>query len=230
MRPVLVLTMSLFFLRINAQDSTRIFIPAGKSFSDVAGPNKAYRFPNFTDGQVYFRDGSMSAAKLNYNFLNQELEFIAPGGDTLALVKEQAINIKNIIIDSITFYYFNGFLEEVAHNEYGRLLKQQFYVLAGTQKIGAFDQPSGNSSVDAYSSVRDDRTGRSENLVVKENLILVMATEYFIGDTYNTVLRATKRNMLELYPKKRTQIESYLGTNHVNFSSGKDLAKLFSSF
>jgi hypothetical protein len=66
--------------------------------------------------------------------------------------------------------------------------------------------------------------------VVKENLILVMATEYFIGDTYNTVLRATKRNMLELYPKKRVQIESYLRTNHVNFSSGKDLAKLFSSF
>lgn len=229
MRPVLVLAMSLFFLRINAQDSTRIFIPAGKSFSDVAGPDKGYRFPNFTDGQVYFRDGSMSAAKLNYNFLNKELEFISPGGDTLALVKEQAINIKNIIIDSITFYYFNGYLEETAHNEYGRLLKQQFYVLAGAEKIGAFDQPSGNSSIEAYSSVRD-RTGRSRNLVVKENLILVMATEYFIGDKYNTVLRATKGNMLKLYPKMRTQIESYLRTNHVNFSSGKDLAKLFSSF
>jgi hypothetical protein len=229
MRPVLVLATSLLFLRINAQDSTRIFIPAGKSFSEVAGPDKAYRFPNFTDGQVYFRDGSMSAAKMNYNFLNKELEFISPSGDTLAIVKEQAINIKNIIIDSITFYYFNGYMEEMAHNEYGRLLKQQFYVLTGTEKLGAFDQPSGNSSIEAYSSVRD-RTGRSRNLAVKENLILVMATEYFIGDTYNTVLRATKRNMLELYPKKRTQIESYLRTNHVNFSSGKDLAKLFSSF
>src|SRR5215467_6754720 len=229
MRPLLVLAMSLFFLRIAAQDSTRIFIPAGKSFSDVAGPDKAYRFPNFTDGNVYFRDGTMSAAKMNYNFLSEELEFISPGGDTLALIKEQSINIKNIVIDSITFYYFNGFMEEMAHNEYGRLLKQQFYVLTGTEKIGAFDQPSGNSSIEAYSSV-SDRSGRFLNLVVKENLILVMATEYFIGDTYNTVLRATKKNMLELYPKKRTEIESYLRTNHVNFSSGKDLAKLFSSF
>jgi hypothetical protein len=228
MRPALVLAMSLFFLRINAQDSARIFIPAGKSFSDVAGPGKAFRFPNFTDGQVYFRDGTMSAAKLNYDFLSKELEFISPGGDTLALVNEQAINIKNIIIDSITFYYFDGYLEEMAHNEYGRLLKQQFYVLAGSEKIGAFDQPSGASSVDAYSSVRD-RSGRSRDLVVKENLTLVMSTEYFIGDMYNTVLRATKKNMLELYPKKRSEIESYLRTNHVNFSSGKDLAKLFST-
>lgn len=230
MRPVLVLAMSLFFLRINAQDSTRIFIPAGKSFSDVAGPDKGYRFPNFTDGYVYFRDGSMSTAKMNYNFLNKELEFISPGGDTLALVKEQAINTKNIIIDSITFYYFNGYLEEMAHNESGRLLKQQFYVLTGTEKIGAFDQPSGSSSIDAYSSYTAQNGRSSRNLVVKENLTLVMATEYFIGDKYNTVLRATKGNMLKLYPKKRTQIESYLGTNHVNFSSGKDLEKLFSSF
>jgi hypothetical protein len=221
--------MSLFFLRINAQDSTRIFIPAGKSFSDVAGVDKAYRFPNFTNGHVYFRDGSMSAAKLNYNFLNKELEFISPGGDTLAIVKEQALNIKNIIIDSITFYYFNAYLEEMAHNENGRLLKQQFYGIKGSEKTGAYDLPSGTSAIDAYSSFLDE-TGRVRNLVVRENLTLVMKTEYFIGDKYNAVLRATKKNMLELYPKKRTQIESYLRNNHVDFGSGQDLEKLFSSF
>ena len=225
----MVLAISLFFLRINAQDSTRIFIPAGKSFSEVASLDKAYRFPNFTNGHVYFRDGTMSAAKLNYNFLNKELEFISPRGDTLAIVKEQALNIKNVIIDSITFYYFDGYLEEMAHNENGRLLKQQFYGIQGSDKTGAYDQPSGTSAIDAYSSFLDE-TGRVRKLVVRENLTLVMRTEYFIGDKYSTFLRATKKNMLDLYRKKKTQIESYLHNNNVDFSSGQDLEKLFSAF
>jgi len=194
---------------------------------DVASVDKAYRFPNFTNGHVYFRDGSMSAAKLNYNFLNRELEFISPGGDTLALVKEQMLNIKNIIIDSITFYYYDGYLEEMAHNENEKLLKRQFYDIK-SEKIGAYEQPSGNSAIDAYSSFTDE-SGQPRNLAVRANLTLVMKTEYFIGDKYNTFLRATKRNMLDLYPKKKTQIESYLRNNHVNFASGTDLQKLFSS-
>lgn len=227
MRPALVLAMSLFLARINAQDSTGIFIPAGKSFSDVAGLDKAYRFPNFTNGRIYFRDGSTSAAKFNYNFFYKELEFISPGGDTLSLVKEQALEIKNIIIDSITFYYYDGYLEEVAHNENGKLLKRQFYAIK-SEKLGAYDQSSGTSAIDAYTSFTY-RTRHFENLVVRENLQLVMKTEYFIGDSYNTVLRANKKNMLDLYPKKRSQIESYLHNNHVNFASGTDLEKLFSS-
>jgi hypothetical protein len=228
MRPVLVLAISLLFGRINAQDSTKVFIPAGKSFSDVAGLDKAYRFPNFTNGHVYFRDGTMSAAKLNYNFLNKELEFISPNGDTLAIVKEQALNIKNIIIDSITFYYYDGYLEEMAHNENGKLLKRQFYQIKGSEKIGAYNLASTSSAIDSYSSYTD-QNGQSRTLTVRENLTLVIATEYFFGDKYTVVLRATKKNMLDLYPKKKAQIESYLRNNNVNFTNGTDLLKLFSS-
>jgi hypothetical protein len=228
MRPVLILAISLFFGRINAQDSTKVFIPAGKSFSDVAGLDKVYRFSNFTNGHVYFRDGTMSAAKLNYNFLNKELEFISPNGDTLAIVKEQALNIKNIIIDSITFYYYDGYLEEMAHNENGKLLKRQFYQIKGSEKIGAYNLASTSSAIDSYSSYTD-QNGQSRTLTVRENLTLVIATEYFFGDKYTVVLRATKKNMLDLYPKKKAQIESYLRNNNVNFTNGTDLLKLFSS-
>jgi hypothetical protein len=228
MRPLLVLAISLLFTKINAQDSTKVFIPAGKSFSDVAGLDKVYRFPNFTNGHVYFRDGTMSAAKLNYNFLNKELEFISPNGDTLAIVKEQALNIKNIIIDSITFYYYDGYLEEMAHNEDGKLLKRQFYRIKGSEKIGAYNLASTSSAIDSYSSYTD-QNGQSRTLTVRENLTLVIATEYFFGDKYTVVLRATKKNMLDLYPKKKTQIESYLRNNNVNFTNGTDLLKLFSS-
>lgn len=228
MRLVLVLAISLFFTKINGQDSTRVFIPAGKSFSDVASLDKAYRFPTFTNGHVYFRDGTISAAKLNYNFLNKELEFISPSGDTLAIVKEQALNIKNIVIDSITFYYYDGYLEEMAHNENGKLLKRQFYQIKGSEKIGAYNLASTSSAIDSYSSYTD-QNGQSRTLTVRENLTLVIATEYFFGDKYNVVLRATKKNMLDLYPKKKTQIESYLRNNNVNFTNGTDLLKLFSS-
>jgi hypothetical protein len=204
------------------------FYTSRKSFSDVAGLDKVYRFSNFTNGHVYFRDGTMSAAKLNYNFLNKEIEFISPGSDTLAIVKEQALNIKNIIIDSITFYYYDGYLEEMAHNEDGKLLKRQFYQIKGSEKIGAYNLASTSSAIDSYSSYTD-QNGQSRTLTVRENLTLVIATEYFFGDKYTVVLRATKKNMLDLYPKKKAQIESYLRNNNVNFTNGTDLLKLFSS-
>jgi hypothetical protein len=38
----------------------RIFVEAGKSFSEVVASNEIYRYPNFSNGEVFFRDGSIS--------------------------------------------------------------------------------------------------------------------------------------------------------------------------
>jgi len=226
MRSVIIVLLFFISAKINAQDSSLIFIPAGQSFSDVAKADKIYLLPNFTNGKVYFRDGSMNSANFNYNFLNGEMEFISSKGDTLAIVKEQALNIKNIEIDSIRFYYFNGYLQELASNETGKILGRQFYKLKKREKIGGYEQPNATSAIESYSTFVSGNGEQPQTLTVRENVTLVKATEYFFGDRYNTFLRANKKNALKLYPKKKAQIESFLLKNKVNFNNGRDLQKL----
>jgi hypothetical protein len=223
------LTIVLFFLvstGIHAQDSSVIFIPAGQSFLDVATRDKIYLLPNFTSGKVYFRDGSITSANFNYNFLNGEIEFISASGDTLAIIKEQALNIKNIVIDTNRFYYYNGYLQEMGSNETGKILRRQYYKVKKREKIGAYEQPSSTSAIESYSTFVSGSGELPQKLTVRENITLVKTTEYFLGDQYNTFLRANKKNFLGLYPKKKAQIESYLLKNKVDFNKGEDLQKL----
>jgi len=227
----LLITIAFFFgfTCVNAQqDSSIIFIPAGKTLSDVVTPGKIYRFPNFKQGKVFFRDGTITSANLNYNFLNGHIEFISSNGDTLALVKEQILNLKTVIIDSSRFYYHPvyGYMEQIANNEAGKILKKQDYKVFKREKIGGYEQPSSTTAIESYSSFTNVDGSILTTLSVRENVALKRVKLYFFGDQYNTFLPANKKNLLRLYPKSKAQLQSYLHKNEVDFNDEKDLKKL----
>ena len=230
----LLITIFLFF-NLNfvkgQEDSSIIFIPAGKTLSDVITPGKIYRFPNFQDGNVYFRDGKITSAKLNYNFLNGHIEFISSGGDTLALVKEQILNLKMVTIDSSRFYYHTvfGYMEQIANNEIGKVLKKHDYKLSKREKIGAYEQPTSTNAIESYSSFTSVDGSISTSLSVKENIALKRVRLYFLGDQYNTFLPANKKNILRLFPKSKAKLQSYLDKTEVDFNDETALIKLFAS-
>ena len=211
-----------------AQDSLTIFIPAGKSISDVAKPEKLYRYPDFRNGKVFFRDGTITSAKLNYNYLNGEVEFIS-GKDTLAIVKEQVLNLRDIEIDTAKFYYSGGYLEQVANIDNRKILKKQEYKVSKREKIGGYEQPSSTTAIESYSSITDSHGMMNTKLIVRENITLVRPPQYFIGDQYNTFLPANKKNFLRLYQKNKAQIERYFRSNDVDFKKLEDLKKLLAS-
>ena len=211
-----------------AQDSSLLFIPAGKSLADVAKPEKIYRFPRFEKGKVFFRDEKVTPGNLNYNYLNGEIEFIAPNGDTLAIVKEQAYNIRRVEIDSAVFYYNTaGYLEEVYDFGAGKILKKQQYRLLKREKIGGYDQPSSTSAIESYGSFTGDDGIMAPKLIVRENISLIKPVQYFVGDQYNTFLPANRKNILSLYNTNKKQLETYLKNNPVDFKNLEDLKKLF---
>jgi hypothetical protein len=65
-------------------------------------------FTPFITGSVYFKDDTRAVAKMNYNRLYDEMLFLDPKGDTLALKDEN--NIKFIALDKDTFYYNGGYI------------------------------------------------------------------------------------------------------------------------
>ena len=214
---------------LSAQDSMRIFVEAGKNFSEVLTPDKIYRYPSFSNGKVFFRDGSFSESKLNYNFFNGEIEFIDTNGDTLAIADEQIPDIKEVYIDSNSFFYSNGYLEQLTQeNIFGKLLKRQNFVVMETGKIGGYDMPSSSNAIQTYSGfIANSRSSVVSKLKAKQNVTLVLITEYFIGDKYNRFLPANKKNMLKLFPSKKDKINAYLKLHPVDFRNGIELKKLF---
>ena len=229
MKHLLFSLLLLLVNKLSAQDSMRIFVEAGKSFSEVITPNQIYRYPNFLIGRVFFRDGSFSESKLNYNFFNGEIEFIDTNGDTLAIANEQIPDIKEVSIDSNSFFYSNGYLEQITQeNVFGKLLKRQNFVVLEAGKIGGYEIPSSSNAIQTYSGfIANSRSSVFSNLKAKQNVTLVLITEYFIGDKYNRFLLANKKNMLKLFPSKKSKIEEYLKIKGVDFRNETDLKKLF---
>ena len=224
-----IITLCVFVLLAQfacAQDST-IFIAADQYVSEVATPERIYHYPNFIAGKIFFRNNTVSDAHLNYNYLNGEIEFISPNNDTLAISKKQMLDIERVVIDTSTFFYNDGYLELVAQSAVGRLLKKEMYVVFKREKIGGYGQPSSTSAIDSYGSFQESYGTRQYNLKVRENITLVLRTNYFFGDQYHVMLPANKKNLYKVFRSKKDFIDSYLATNNVDFRKPGDIQKLF---
>ena len=209
-----------------AQDSATIFIAAGQEVSEVLTPEKIYHYPQFINGKIFFRDGSTSDAPLNYDYLQGEIVFISPKKDTLAIAKEQMLNIKQVVIDTDIFFYNRGYVELVMENKVGKLLKSEMFDVVRREKIGGYDQPSSTSAIESYGSFTGTYGVPELGLKIRENITLVLKTNYFFGDEFNLLLPANKKNIYKAYPSKRDRINQYLEQNSVDYKNPGDLKKL----
>lgn len=206
---------------LNAQDEKVYRVKANQEIREVMSFADVYKYPGFTQGIVTFRDGRNSAAKLNYNYLHGEMDFIAPSGDTLALADEASI--KYVSIGKDTFYFFEGYQEQLAGFMTKKLTRKQVVELADKKKLGAFDQPT-HSGANAYGSYANSRS--TVPLVIKEDITLVLKTYYFVSDR-NTFYRVNKKNIAKLYGKREKEISDYLDKHKVDFSNEESLKELF---
>lgn len=211
-----------------AQDSTLVAVEPGQNIYHLITVEKRYRFPHFTNGKIYFRDGSViSDAVLNYNFLNGELEFLTSKGDTLSIATDQMLNIKYVAIDSSSFYFDKGYLELVASSSIGKVLKKERYEVYKREKVGAYNQPTSTSSINMASAFFN-RNGKAD-LVAREKITMVLKRTYYFSTQYLQVLPASKKNFIKLFPSASIHLETYLQWHHVNFSSADDLKALIQS-
>ena len=178
-----------------------------------------YRFPVFTEGTIVFRNGGTIKAKLNYNITMDEMHFISPKGDTMAVGDPPVISY--IEISPRRFYYEKGYLQTIAvSNDIILAFKQ--VVLEDHSKKGAFGIATEHPSAISYSlfTVKGQQynLGSSEELSTRES--------YFFGDSFGHFSKASKEYILLHYNKKEEPIKEFIKTNHTNFTKEEDLLKL----
>ncbi|HEV7329422.1 MAG TPA: hypothetical protein VGN63_00125 [Flavisolibacter sp.] len=205
-----------------AQGKKKVTIKAGNTIADVLTPSDIYYFLQFTNGKVYFKDGSQVEAKLNYSHLVDEMHFIDRKEDTLALTNENTIQF--IVVDKDTFYYHNGYQRLLMQTRGIKLTYKQVWALGDVKKMGAFNQANTSAAITTVSTfVGKDG---SYHLTLNEDLDLRRVEQFFLGDPFNRFGLASKKNVLELFAKKQQTIKIYLKKNNVDFTRKDDLEKL----
>ena len=226
MRALLLLLFILIgYCGLSAQDSI-VTIKAGNKVRDVLTPADIFYYPQFTSGKVFFRDGRKAMAKMNFTRLYDEILFINPKGDTLAVADEKTI--KFIIVDQDTFYYDEGYVRIIV--DYGdvKLAEKQIWVVADTRKIGTHNKSTSTVAITPLSNYTDDGIARAKSydLLINEDMVIRKETQYYFGDKNNHFVRAGKKKLLLLFPKEQLSLENYLKENKVNFDKKDDLKKL----
>ena len=223
--PLLLLIILTGYSNLSAQDSTLVIIKAGNRVKDVLTPTDIYHYPQFTDGNVVFRDGTRIDAKMNYTRLFDQMLFIGEKGDTLALAEEKIT--KFIAIGQDTFYYDKGYVRIIIDNDFVKLAEKQTWVVADVRKIGTHNRPTTTvaiTSLSTYSNGTD--AAKSKDLLLNEDIVLRKETQYYFGNVNNHFVLAGKKRLQQLFPKEEMSIENYLKENKINFDKKDDLIKL----
>jgi len=204
-----------------AQKQTTFKINPGEKVMTAIPREEMYSYPDFTPGNVYFKNDQYSPARLNFNALIGEIQFIDAKGDTLSLANEETI--KKVVIKSDTFYYDNGYLKVLSNAGDYKLAQKQMFVFVNRQKLGGFGETS-SAGIETYDRL-SYKTFFSD-LVAQEILILAKQTILYIGDRFHHFKVVNQKSLKDAFPKKQKEYKIYVKENKVDFSNENDVKKL----
>jgi hypothetical protein len=216
---LLILPLLLLCTCLSAQKNETITVKAGTRAINYFPYEGRYRYPKFVPGKVFFKNGSNSEAFLNYNNMVGEMEFIK-SLDTLAIVNKK--NVTLIIAAQDTFYYDNGYLEQISDGSV-KVFMKHYVKLKDIVKKNPFGGAVRGSSVDSYSSV--SVSGRFHELLPNEEWVFQRTFEYYLRTLNGEFVQFTKKNTLNIFTLKEDEIKRYLKSNKVRFSSKDDLLR-----
>lgn len=184
-----------------------------------------YRYNQFRPGRILYVDGTTAAARLNYNILLGEMQFIDSRGDTLALTDEPVVRLIGVDQDAFCYDRAKGYLELLADYNGVKLAAKQGLRMAKPEKQGGYGQSSGSSAITTYQFYSSGSTSMNR-LDGQGDVILIKDKIYFIVDQNNRSYPLNKASVLKVFGKHREQVTAYLASESVDFRQEEALKKL----
>ena len=208
-----------------AQDADLFRVKSGETVEETIPVVQQYRYATFRNGNVSFYNGSTATARLNYNILLGEMQFIDITGDTLSLAEEHTI--RYIRIGENTFYYDPryGYVEVVAEYPAVRLGRQPSFLAVLKEKKSAYGQSTGVSSIRSYNSYATGNS-RLQKLDPKGDVLVAKQVTYFLVDHNHRIHRASKSSLMKLFSHQKRAIGDYLKAEAIDFDQEEDLRQL----
>jgi hypothetical protein len=209
-----------------AQESDVTFtLKAGVDVTKAIPFENRYMYKEFSDGRVYFRNGKTTGAKLNYNTIFAQIQFVGPRKDTLLLADMAYID--TITIGKDVYYYLEGYGHIRRIGGTGKTLLGKIYSLSslGSEKAVSYGQYSQTSAVDGYSSYTDG-DGRMRNLTTNDQTRLRGKSRFFWIDANKRITLATKANLFRIFPKEKKKLGVFIDQHNIDFTNEQDLSRL----
>ncbi len=215
--------LSLTFCSVSAQNQT-VVLKDGKILEGELFKKRYFFLPQFHEGVIKLKDGSTFRSLYNVNVMKQAIQAIIGGKDTITLSNEA--DIESAVIGRNIFWKIDGQYYHILTSDgnislaMGKLLK-----LANEAKTGAYGASGENASITTVNMVTlsgktfDVGTPTRYNFSYKESLYLV--TSSFKLKQFN------KKNLGDLYPKRRADIDEFIKANKLNLKLKEDALRLF---
>jgi hypothetical protein len=222
MKKILFIICSGFLLNIClfSQGNNLITVKAGTKILDYFPVKERYRYPDFSNGQLVFKNGNVNSGRFNYNILSGEMEFIQLR-DTLSINNKKDISL--IAVAQDTFFYDNGYIEMILGGPV-KVGYMQKFKLKEIQKKGAMGTINRSSSIDTYNSI--SFTGNFYQLIPNEDWVFQKKELYYFSTTARGFIQFNKKNVIKAFQQKEDAVKDYLKSNKIDFDSRKDLFKL----
>jgi hypothetical protein len=163
--------------------------------------------------------GAVNNARLNYNLLLGEIEFLQDR-DTLVILRKMDVYMVAAARD--TFIYKGSYLKLIQGGSVKVYLRDKI-ILKDIVKKGAMGAPNRTSSVGSYSSLPVD--GKLYQLVPADDMEFQRTPEFFIMGSSGELVEFRKKNVMELFPANEAEIQKYLKSNKVNFELQEDIIR-----
>lgn len=218
----LLLVVPLFGYAQNAGNEMKV-----KNGSDIAKSLRyaeRFSYPSFLDGKVYFRNGRVVNAKLNYSLPHGEIQFVDAKKDTLILNDKLLMDKITIAADTFYYYQHHGHVRKVAGYKYVSLAEKQILGTNGVERYAAYNQYSSTSAISTYSSFVNSN-GQPQTLEGSDKIFLKKRFVYFFLDRNRDIYLATKGNLLKVFPRHKKAIHAYIKENKLEFSNPEEIVK-----
>lgn len=181
-----------------------------------------YLFPQFTEGSVTLKDGSVWFGKLNYNTVLDQMEFIGTNNEILSLAEPE--KVLKVIIDNRNFINIKiNFAEIISDGPV--FLCQRKHTIRNVEKIGAYGTTGSGSNISTVSSFRVNERDVNDLMVQEKtkshtNLIFYVINKRTIREIAN------QKDLLKCFPSKKELVKQELEKQHTKFSSVESLERI----
>jgi len=215
------------FIGIQVFSQERITVNAGNDMN-TAFSNSRYLFPQFQNARVVLQ-GRTLIAKMNYNALTGDMEFMNENGTILALSE----HVDAIVLGNRLFKYSpKGYIEVLAYDSNSELLVRTKYAISDRRKRGAYGTLSSTSSIESLSSldailpISPDLTLNTQRIdLVPDEEVTYKKVETFYIFSKGKYLIANKSNFAKEFGKQK--IDNFLKSDTIDFMNREDVKRLF---
>jgi len=182
-------------------------------------------FPQFEKGTVVFKNGTQTAASLNYNMMQQKMMFLNADSTLLAIANPSDILV--VIIGERRFVpaSSNGYFYEEIEAGKGSFFVRRSAAMISAGKEAAYGGYSQTSSVDSYSSWQGDG-GSPVMLKPNEKFNLEIEYSYYLkpGKSYKRFYSA--KTLGKLFKGYESEIDNFAKEQSINFTKADDVARI----